>query len=255
MAKSNRLQEAKTMDWIHCKRLIGFEWKNTPFHFYLLHIFMALVYGWLFAVLLPGSLLENQTTMVTDFFLFIGLLVNIYITRPYSFFIREVSSNFFAAPIQLLLRQMPVSRKTIMVSRMMMSGLLSFFFSVLFMGSFYFFLSAEDLAILFPNFAAFAVAWVILTLAGSGVIAAAEPGDYFTKPALYLWNIVIFGGIFLLSLIVRFASGKFLMEWIVTGAALAPLLLIGVLLLLAAGMIIIWAWYMKRYLTKTDYHI
>ncbi|UTR12179.1 hypothetical protein MM300_07780 [Evansella sp. LMS18] len=243
------------MDWTHCKKLIGFELKNTPFYFYLLHIFMALVYGWLFAILLPGSMLENQTTMVVDFFLLIGLTVNIYLTRPHSFFVREVKSSLYAAPIQILLRQMPVSRKTIIVSRMLMSILLSFFFSVLFTGSFYYFLEGGDLAALFPNFAWFAAAWVILVIASSGSIAAAEPGDYITKPTLYLWSIMTFGGFFLLSLLVRFISGKFLMEWIVTGAAQAPVLLISVLLLFTAGSIYFWVLYMKRYLTKTDYHV
>lgn len=243
------------MNWQHCKRLIAFELKHTPLYYFALNILIAALFGWFYAQVLPENLLEDKPTMVVDFLFVLAITVNAYLLRPYSFYIREVKSKFYVAPIQILLRQMPITKKTIIVSRFMTTFMFSTIASIIFLSVFFFFLPTDQANTLFPNVISFSLVWILLALAGSGAVAASEPGDYMTKRIIVLWWVVILYVLIVGLLMIRFITGRFLMEWIVIGAAEMPVLFPVLVLLFSMIVVRLWAMYMKYYLNKTAYHV
>ncbi|WP_416150448.1 hypothetical protein ACM26V_05600 [Salipaludibacillus sp. HK11] len=243
------------MNWSHCKKLILFEMRHTPVYYYLMNMVIAIIVGWLLSNVLPDFLVEEKTAMIVDFLFIIGLSVNIYLLRPYSFFIRKIKSQFYVAPIQILIRQMPISQLTNIVSRFISSCILGLFSSMIFLSSFYFFMSANEIELLFPNYFSFSLIWILLVVGNAGLVAASEPGDHMTNLYMSIWWIVLLiVGIGTL-LIVRFTTGNFVFEWVVIGAREMPILL-PVMIIPVAGLCnLLWVNYMKKYLDKTDYHI
>lgn len=215
----------------------------------------ALIFGWLFAEVLPGFLLEEPTTMIVDFLLVIGIGANIYLFRYYSFSIKEVKSNFYVAPVQILLRQIPFSIKTVIISRFLTICMLSFTSSLIFLVSFYFFLSGGEIATLFPNYLSFSAVWILMVLGNAGFIVAAEPGATMTKLYIFIFNAIVLICLLGALLLIRFSTDQFLLEWILIGVSEAPILLPLMILPVSMLMLFLWSLYMKKYMLKTDYHV
>ncbi|WP_059104194.1 hypothetical protein [Shouchella shacheensis] len=244
------------MNWGQCRELLFYELKHTPVYFYIGNVLMAGMMGWVFAqILLPLMIEREQTTIIVDSLLVVGISVNAYLFRPYSYFLREIKSGFYVAPLQVLLRQMPIDAQTIIISRLVMTLILSFGTCCIFLMTLYFSLPKDHLASVFPNYLFFSLVWLLLTLSLAGGIAAAEPGASMTKSYITIWWGMVFVGFVGGSLLLKFFTGLFIFEWLLESVAEWPVLSLLVVFLLTVLILLAWAKYMRRYMKSTDYHV
>lgn len=244
------------MNWEVSKKLLMFEFRNTPIKIYLYNIILGVIYGWVFAILFPIIMIEvNQPSVIVDIVFLLGIAANIYLFREQPFFLRELKSNFFAAPFQVLLRKMPISYQTIIASRFMATIIWNTAVSIVFLVTLYISLSGEQQQILFPHYGSFSVVWILLVIGFSGGIAAAEPGAYMTKRYINIWLLVVIVLFLSGATTIRLITGKYTVEWFLAGLAHSPILFPIAIMPVTAVMVWYFVRYMKRYMMKTNYHV
>ncbi|WP_041808230.1 hypothetical protein [Evansella cellulosilytica] len=239
------------MNWNHCTQLIKFELRNTPFYKYLLNIGVAIIFGWLFADILSNYFTESRSTPVIDMLLIIGISANSYMFRGYPFFLREVNNNLYIAPIQIHLRQLPFSEKTLIVSRLLSGFIFSIMSSISFIVILHIFLTTHHLA----QIVSFSICWLMLVLSSSSFVTAAEPGSAMTKFYATFWTFFIVFLFFGASTLIQRITGHYFFEWYLIGTKEAPLLLTIIILVLSLLLFRLSLYYMNKYLSETDYHI
>lgn len=244
------------MNWTQCRQMIRFELKQTPFHYYVANMLTAALFGLLFATIIQADMLQTESTVMSVDILFIASVgASVYMWRPSMFVIKEVKSNFYVAQLQILLRHMPVSLQTIIVSRMLTGVMYSLGWSVVFLTAFFSVMPAGEFPGSFSNYVSFSLVWTFIILSLAGVNPAAEPGAKMGKSYLAMWWTVAAGVFFSLFLLTRFITGKFVFEWLVAGTVHMPVVLPLLALFFTAGMTWYWIRYMSRYLRSTDYHV
>ncbi|WP_181186207.1 hypothetical protein [Alkalicoccus urumqiensis] len=233
-----------------------YEWRWTKLHHYLLLLLYAAGLAYFAVLVLPMRMGEPQPLTVMNDFIFIVLLsLGVYAPRGYAFFVREVKSQLYAAPLFLQWRPLPVPENVQIVSRMLMSAWWMVMMQLCFLVLLYLF--SWMTGVLLPeNPLWFAVHWMIACSVFAGMAPASEPGDKMSMLKIVLFCFGVFAGLIILSLAVFFISGgRFIWEWFLAASSSQPLLLTILLLSASTCSNFGWVQYMRHYMKKTNYTV
>ncbi|MDG5788342.1 hypothetical protein QA612_12700 [Evansella sp. AB-P1] len=242
------------MNWNQCRRLIIFEFKNTPVIYYLFNIAIALLIAMLFADILPGYLIEDPRGMGIDFIFLVGLCTSCFLFRFYSFSVRQLKGNLYIAPIQLIIRQFPIQHITLVISRLTTSILYGVLSSIVFLVLLGNVLPSDIADRFFPNFFSFSIVWVCFAIFLSAFVTASETGSHMSKTMYYLGMIFFIILLFFSSLVFRLITGDFIFPFILNGVINYPILFPIMIIILTIISVILTGRYILQQHKKADYH-
>ncbi len=170
--------------------------------------------------------------------------------------IQDLKDGLFASPFYILMSQLPISGKTVRVSRFLIFLIYNVSFNSFLISGIYI-LSAE-LRELIPlsHFPALLISFLALGIAIGGIIPAGEPGyRYRNKLHPYLFS-GIFNGLGIAFIIgAQFVLPQGIIGWLVQLISAYPIITASVLILAAIFASLLWMKEMKRYIQMADYHI
>ncbi len=242
--------QCKGVSFLNIKQLILFEYKTTPYWYFLLLFSLPILFGTLACIIIDSSFAGRKLVAIDTLFLIVGVALQLCRFHPFVF-----PTRMHATPFHLLLRRMSISEKTLIWSRFLTALPFQVVFYLLFLTTVYFFQPVFKQEFQLYSLLMFTLLWTSVGIAISSLYLSIESGTKLSP----MWHGII-GGVSVLPLlllvnVVYNVTNTGIVKGLVFLVNTSYPLAVIISILSLTFSYFIWKWRVTFSMKKVDFHV